>query len=73
MISLTSALLPDCRQPGISLVLMMAPHYRGITADQIPANELENGVNVKVIGGAHDPMDDIVIDPEYFDCAVPTG
>jgi len=52
---------------------MMAPHYRGITADQIPANELENGVNVKVIGGAHDPMDDIVIDPEYFDCAVPTG
>ena len=77
LISLTSALLPDCRQPGISLVLMMAPHYRGITADQIPANELENGVNVKVIagsiGGAHDPMDDIVIDPEYFDCAVPTG
>ena len=56
---------------------MMAPRYRGITADQIPAVELENGVQVKVIagsiGGAKGPMDDIVIDPEYFDCTVPTG
>jgi hypothetical protein len=56
---------------------MMAPRYRGITADQIPAVELENGVRVKVIagsiGGARGPMDDIVIDPEYFDCTVPTG
>jgi hypothetical protein len=56
---------------------MMAPRYRGITADQIPAVELENGVQVKVIagsiGGAKVPMDDIVIDPEYFDCTVPTG
>ena len=56
---------------------MMAPRYRGITADQIPAVELENGVQVKVIagsiGGAKGPMDDIVIDPEYFDFTVPTG
>jgi len=56
---------------------MMAPRYRGITADQIPAVELESGVQVKVIagsiGGAKGPMDDIVIDPEYFDCTVPTG
>jgi len=56
---------------------MMAPRYRGITAGQIPAVELENGVRVKVIagsiGGARGPMDDIVIDPEYFDCTVPTG
>ena len=56
---------------------MMAPRYRGITADQIPAVELENGAQVKVIagsiGGAKGPMDDIVIDPEYFDCTVPTG
>ena len=56
---------------------MMTPRYRGITADQIPAVELENGVQVKVIagsiGGAKGPMDDIVIDPEYFDCTVPTG
>jgi quercetin 2,3-dioxygenase len=56
---------------------MMTPRYRGITADQIPAVELENGVQVKVIagsiGGAKGPMDDIVIDPEYFDCTVPIG
>ena len=56
---------------------MMTPRYRGITADQIPSVELENGVQVKVIagsiGGAKGPMDDIVIDPEYFDCTVPTG
>ena len=56
---------------------MMTPRYRGITADQIPAVELENGVQVKVIagsiGGAKGPIDDIVIDPEYFDFTVPTG
>lgn len=56
---------------------MMAPRYRGITADQIPQVELENGVTIKVIagsiGGARGPMDDIVIDPEYFDCTVPAG
>lgn len=53
---------------------MMAPRYRGITADQIPDVELDNGVRVKVIagsmGGVRGPMDDIVIDPEYFDCKV---
>jgi hypothetical protein len=56
---------------------MMAPRYRGITADQIPEVELEKGVRVKVIagsiGGAKGPMDDIVIDPEFFDCLVPAG
>jgi len=56
---------------------MIAPRYRGITADQIPAVELENGVTVKVIagsiGGARGPTDDIVIDPEYFDCTVTAG
>lgn len=56
---------------------MMPPRYRGITADQIPEVELEDGINVKVIagsiGGAKGPMDDIVINPEYFDCAVPAG
>jgi redox-sensitive bicupin YhaK (pirin superfamily) len=56
---------------------MMPPRYRGITADRIPEVELENGVTVKVIagtiGGAQGPMDDIVIDPEYFDCTLPAG
>lgn len=56
---------------------MMPPRYRGITADQIPEVELKDGIKVKVIAGsikgAKGPMDDIVIDPEYFDCTVPAG
>jgi len=56
---------------------MMPPRYRGITADRIPEVELEDGIKVKVIAGslgdARGPMDDIVIDPEYFDCTVPAG
>ena len=56
---------------------MMMPRYRGITADQIPQVEMENGVRVKVIagslGGVQGPMDAIVIDPEYLDCTVPDG
>jgi hypothetical protein len=56
---------------------MMPPRYRGITADQIPEVELEDSIKVKVIAGsigsAKGPMDDIVIDPQYFDCSVPAG
>jgi hypothetical protein len=56
---------------------MMQPRYHGLTADQIPEAELQNGVRIKVIAGtigeARGPMDDIVIDPEYFDCTVPAG
>ena len=56
---------------------MMPPRYRGITADQIPEVELEDGIRVKVIAGSignvKGPMDEIVIDPEYFDCTVPAG
>ncbi|MCB2217771.1 pirin family protein [Desulfofustis glycolicus] len=56
---------------------MMAPRYRGITAEQIPDVVLEDGITVRVIAGSiagtRGPVDDIVIDPEYFDCAVPAG
>ncbi len=56
---------------------MMMPRYRGITADQIPQVEMENGARIKVIagslGGVQGPMDAIVIDPEYLDCTVPDG
>jgi redox-sensitive bicupin YhaK (pirin superfamily) len=56
---------------------MMAPRYRDISGAQIPEIELENGVRVKVIagsiGGVTGPMDDIVIDPEFFDCRLPAG
>ena len=56
---------------------MMPPRYRGIMAEQIPEVELEDGIKVKVIAGSigsvQGPMDNIVIDPEYFDCTVPDG
>ena len=39
--------------------------------------ELEKGITVNVIagsiGGVRGPVDDIVTDPEYFDCTVPAG
>lgn len=54
---------------------MMSPRYRDITAAQIPAVTLADGTEVKVIAGtvdgANGPMEDIVIEPEYLDCAVP--
>ena len=54
---------------------MIPPRYRGVTSDQIPTVVMENGVQVKVIAGSLNgvdgPMDDIAIDPEYFDCTVP--
>lgn len=53
---------------------MMTPRYRGITAAQIPEVTLENGTRIKIIAGqvgdACGPMDDIVIQPEYFDCTI---
>lgn len=56
---------------------MINPKYRDIKADQVPNVEVQDGVRIKVIAGEiageHGPMDDIVIDPEYFDCTVPSG
>ena len=56
---------------------MMAPRYRGITADQIPTVELTGGIRMKVIAGTvagtRGPMEEIVTDPEYLDCTVPAG
>lgn len=56
---------------------MMAPRYRGITADQIPTVTLAGGITVKVIAGTvadtRGPMEEIVTDPEYLDCTVPAG
>ncbi len=56
---------------------MISPRYRGITANEISVVELENGLKIKVIAGSlrgvKGPMDDIVIDPEYFDCTIPAG
>jgi len=56
---------------------MMSPKYRDLTADQIPTVEMENGIRITVIAGrigdVRGPMDDIVTDPEFFDCTVPAG
>lgn len=56
---------------------MMAPRYRGITADQVPEVELNDGVRIKIIagtvGGTSGPVKDVVINPEYLDCTVPEG
>jgi redox-sensitive bicupin YhaK (pirin superfamily) len=56
---------------------MMPPRYRGITADRIPEAKLENGTHIKVIAGTVNgkkgPVEDIVIDPGFFDCTVPAG
>ncbi|WP_243313376.1 pirin family protein [Fundidesulfovibrio agrisoli] len=56
---------------------MMPPRYRGLTAADIPEVRRADGTVVKVIAGkvdgVHGPMRDIVIDPEYLDCAVPQG
>lgn len=49
---------------------MMDPRYDGVTADQIPVREAD-GLRVRVVSGTDGqvtgPVQDIVIDPEYFD------
>ena len=54
---------------------MMDPRYRDVKQHQIPEVRLDNDVSVKVIcgevKGIKGPVQDIVIDPEYLDVAVP--
>ena len=54
---------------------MMAPRYRDIKAADIPEVVLEGGVRIKIIcgevGQVKGPVQDIVIDPQYLDIAVP--
>jgi redox-sensitive bicupin YhaK (pirin superfamily) len=54
---------------------MMEPRYRDITSDKIPIVHLDSGVDVKIVAGTildtRGPVQDIVIDPEYLDVAVP--
>jgi redox-sensitive bicupin YhaK (pirin superfamily) len=56
---------------------MMAPRYRGITADEIPTVSAPGGVTVKVIAGVvagvTGPVRDVVTKPEYLDVRVPAG
>ena len=55
---------------------MMPPRYRGITAGEIPEARTPEA-NIKVIAGkvgdVAGPVDDVVIDPQYLDCAIAPG
>ncbi|MEZ7196497.1 pirin family protein [Pseudodesulfovibrio karagichevae] len=54
---------------------MMDPRYRDITDADIPVARRPDGTAIKVIAGTVDgirgPMEEIVIEPEYLDCALP--
>ncbi len=56
---------------------MMAPRYRGITADDVAEVRLESGAVVRVIAGAYKgvrgPVREIVCEPEYLDVTLPAG
>lgn len=56
---------------------MMAPRYQEITKKQIPEVSLPNGTTIKIISGEvsgiQGPVQDIIIDPEYIDVAVPSN
>ncbi len=56
---------------------MMEPRYRDIISTNIPEVVMENGTTIKVISGKlgdmQGPVQDIVIEPEYFDITVSAG
>lgn len=56
---------------------MMPPRYRSITSADIPQVQKEDGTIIKIIAGEVEgitgPADDVIIDPEYLDCTVPSG
>jgi hypothetical protein len=55
---------------------MMAPRYRGITAAEVPTVR-EDGLEIRVIAGAYGtkkgPVEDLVVDVEYFDVSMRAG
>jgi quercetin 2,3-dioxygenase len=54
---------------------MIDPRYRDVKREHIPAVNLKNGVEIRVICGEvaemKGPVKDIVIDPQYLDVSVP--
>jgi redox-sensitive bicupin YhaK (pirin superfamily) len=73
---------PDGRMYGFQLWAnlprankMMDPRYQDVKSAQIPSVTLEGGVTVRVIcgevAGARGPVENVVIDPQYLDIAVP--
>ncbi len=56
---------------------MMDPRYQEVASEQIPEVTLTNGTTVKIIAGelsgTQGPVQNIVIEPEYIDVAVPAN
>jgi redox-sensitive bicupin YhaK (pirin superfamily) len=54
---------------------MMAPRYRGVTANEISEVTLDDGTTVRIVcgrvNGTEGPVRDIVTDPVYLDVTVP--
>jgi hypothetical protein len=54
---------------------MMPPRYQELTADQIPVARLDSGATALVfcgeIAGVRGPVENVVIDPGYYDVSVP--
>ena len=55
---------------------MMTPRYRGLIKDDIPTIE-NHGATIKIIAGTidgvHGPVQDLIVDVEYFDITIPAG
>jgi redox-sensitive bicupin YhaK (pirin superfamily) len=75
---------PDGRMYGFQLWAnlpragkMMDPRYQDVKSEQMPIVSLEGGVTARVIcgevAGVRGPVENIVIDPQYLDIAVPAG
>ena len=56
---------------------MITPRYRDVTSDLIPAVTLSDGTVIRIIagraGGEAGPVNDVVIDPSYFDISIPAA
>lgn len=56
---------------------MSHPRYQGIRAEQIPTVTLDNGIVIKVIcgqiGEVQGPVQDVMIEPQYFDINIPAN
>jgi hypothetical protein len=56
---------------------MMNPRYRDVARRQIPEVKLPNGITIKIIcgevSGIKGPVEDIVIEPEFLDVALPAN
>jgi redox-sensitive bicupin YhaK (pirin superfamily) len=54
---------------------MMNPRYRDVKSNTIPEVSLDDGVKIKIISGELEgtkgPVQDIVVDSEYFDVSMP--